>query len=61
MAHPIFPAPQQRAQISVMELVCDRVIRKAYRDPNSVKTATLVRIKRAAMQLGISPPMSEAR
>jgi hypothetical protein len=57
----ILPTPFERRRLSVATLgISDAAIVRAYRDPSSVRESTLLRLKKAADELGIRPPRSRA-
>jgi hypothetical protein len=51
------PSPFNRGRLTVESLgISDAAIARAYRDPASVRESTLLRLQRAAEQLGLPIP-----
>lgn len=55
--HDPVPTPFDRRRLSVATLgTSEGAIIRAYRDPSSVRQSTLLRLTKAARELGLEPP-----
>jgi len=52
------PTPQQRREIAACAIMPERQVLRVYRAPERAKPSTLARVDRAAIELGISPPLT---
>jgi hypothetical protein len=51
------PSPFNRRRLTVATLgISDAAIARAYTDPSSVRESTLLRLQKAALELGLPPP-----
>lgn len=56
------PTPFDRRRLSVATLgTSDEAIKRAYRDPSSVRQSTLLRLTKAALELGLQAPEPSTR
>ncbi|MEO7034458.1 MAG: hypothetical protein ABI335_11595 [Polyangiaceae bacterium] len=56
------PSPFNRRRLTVASLgISDAAIARAYSDPNSVRESTLLRLRKAAVELGLPGPGESAR
>jgi hypothetical protein len=54
---PVTPSPFNRRRLTVATLgISDAAITRAYKDPNSVRESTLLRLQKAARELGLPVP-----
>ena len=54
---PVVPSPFNRRRLTVATLgISDAAITRAYRNPSSVRESTLLRLQKAARELGLPVP-----
>lgn len=59
---PRVPGPLDRRRLSVATLgISDAAITRAYRDPGSVRESTLLRLRRAAVELRLPLPGDDVK
>lgn len=57
LRRPNVPSPFDRKRLTVATLgISDAAIARAYTDPRSVRESTLLRLRRAAKELGLPSP-----
>ncbi len=57
---PLIPSPFNRRRLTVATLgISDAAITRAYKDPHSVRESTLLRLQKAARELGLPAPGQE--
>lgn len=56
-SQPSIPSPFNRRRLTVATLgISDAAIARAYTDPTSVRESTLLRLQKAALELGLPVP-----
>jgi hypothetical protein len=53
-------SPNQRRRLALEALAADRSVQRTYRDPSLVRESTRLRIREAALRLGLPPPPDPA-
>jgi hypothetical protein len=55
------PGVAERRQIAAREIMPERSVLRAYRDPARCRPATVARVTRAAVALGLPAPQAQPR
>ena len=53
--------PIDRRKLGLEALMADRTVKRAYAEPDSIRESTWLRLRRAALKLGLVPPPAPAR